>query len=233
MKKLLSIAVAALASAAIAELVNVADVGITAVSTTLENTIVAVPYESLRGITSGTIAVADVVKTDGLPGGTILYAYDKNSNSYYAWGIDNGAWVPAATVTKDTPKPASSAGSANYTVSTGSAIWLCLPSVPNGTQTFYLYGKYVAPGTVAFAAGRNLVANISQSEVSNLADRITGAQKGDMIIAPDGTMYTNSRKGRWVSGGETPTIGLPTIAAGQGFWYIAKGAGSINWGAIQ
>ena len=232
MKKLLSIAVAALASAAIAETVSVADVGITAVQTSLQNTIVAVPYESLRGITSGTIAVADVVKTDGVPANTILYAYDAAQNKYYAWGISNGEWTPAAVASKTETRPASDQPDAGYTVSTGSAIWLCLPSVPDGTQTFYLYGKYVAPGTVAFAAGRNLVANISQSAVSDLAARITGAQKGDMIIAPDGTMYTNSRKG-WVSGGEKPTIGLPTIAAGQGFWYIAKGAGSINWGAIQ
>lgn len=230
MKKLLSIAVAALASAAIAETVDVATVGITAVSTTLENTIVAVPFESLRGITAGTIAVQDVVKTDGLPPGTILYAYD--NGSYYAWGIDNGAWVPASTVTKDTPTPTSAPGATTYTVSTGSAIWLCLPAAPSGSQTFYLYGQYVAPGSVAFAAGRNLVANTTQEAVNNLASRIIGAQKGDRIIAPNGTEYTYGRKG-WVSGGSNPVLGLPPIAAGQGFWYIANSAGSINWGTIE
>ena len=45
MKKLLSIAVAAFATAALSETVPCADVGVTAITTSLKNTIVAVSYD--------------------------------------------------------------------------------------------------------------------------------------------------------------------------------------------
>ncbi len=151
MKKLLSVAVSSLAMAAMA--VDVATVGVTEVTTTLKNTIVAVPFEKLGG---GDINVHDIVKTTGLPEVTQLYVF--NGGNYKGWLCQNGAWQAMTTAsTIDGITVGTPAGT--ETMVAGSAIWLVLPEVPTSEQKFIVYGAYKTGVTSAIAPGTNLIAN--------------------------------------------------------------------------
>ena len=81
MKKLLSITVASLAFAAVADYAA-PQIGVTTITATSKNTIIPVPFKALSDGTSG-ITVTDLVKTNGLPNNTWLLAY--NGTNYSSW----------------------------------------------------------------------------------------------------------------------------------------------------
>lgn len=228
MKTLLSIAVASLAVAAVADSYS-PTIGVTAVTTDKRNTIVAVPFDSLNGVEG--IPANELVKTAGLTEGTSLYIY--NGSSYSAWTLVSGQWV--AAISASTAKPVGAgtpdAGSSAPLVA-GSAIWLVRPEADTAaSKTFYIYGKWKNPTSKAVVAGAQLVANPLQS-VLNLAGKIDNPQAGDEIVtATDGVseryayrVNKKTKQGMWRRDGEEAT--LPTIPAGQGFWYVAAAAGA-------
>lgn len=228
MKTLLSIAVASLAVAAVADSYS-PTIGVTAVTTDKRNTIVAVPFDSLNG--GEGIPANELVKTAGLTEGTSLYIY--NGSSYSAWTLVSGQWVAAISASTAKPEGAGTpdAGS-SAPLAAGSAIWLVRPAADDAaSRTFYIYGKWKNPASKTVAAGAQLVANPLQSEL-NLAGKIANQTAGDEIVtatdgAPQRYVWRVNKKtnvGMWRKDNAEAT--LPTIPAGQGFWYVAAAAGA-------
>lgn len=236
MKKLLAIAVASVALASVAAYTPTT-VGVTAVTTTSKNTIVAVPYTAIA--TGSAIAVKDLVKAANLPNGTFLYVY--NGSSYYAWQSDKdaGTWTGVTTVsTVDGVSVAQ--GTDSVTLATGSALWVVLPETPASSQTIYVYGNAALEATEsAVAGGTTLVANPTSSKA---AIGVTTAALNDEILIPNGSgdfdryTYKSSKStgtSSWRKDGVVAS--LPSIDAGRGFWYVrAANAGSatITWTAV-
>ena len=100
MKKLLSVSIAALAFAAVADdpVYSPIQVGVTeiATSTTQTDYIIPVPYQTI-GSTTSAVSVHDLVKAANLPEGTKLYHY--NGASYQVWEALGGTWTPPSVVT--------------------------------------------------------------------------------------------------------------------------------------
>ena len=236
MKKLLAMAISTGALAALA--VDVATVGVTEVTTTNQNTIVAVPFEKLGG---GDIDVHDIVKTTGLPVGTQLFVF--NGSSYTAWTIDQGTpnkWTGLTTASKVDGVDILPPQSTEYNLAAGSAIWLVLPTAPaaNTPQKFIVYGAYKTGVTSKVVKGANLVANPLQGK----AEFVYDATDGDTIVVPNdfaapkyyyyGTINENKC---WYSKGEgrfaKPVVGAPVLEIGRGFWYVSKNAddGEMSW----
>ena len=222
MKKLLSIAVATLAVAAVADYTP-QQVGVTAVTTTLKSTVVSVPFTSLAG---GNISAKELVKTTNLASGTILYVFQ--NNAYTGWVLSENQWIPATSASTidgvNVGVPAT-----DQKLNAGDAIWLVRPSGDTGSKTFYIYGtpagltSKTILATTGGDAVYNLVANPLQSDATISIETVVA---GDEIIIPgDGlpTRYIYKTKrdgtgGTWRCNGQAAS--LPTIAVGQGFWYI-------------
>lgn len=249
-KQLLAALLAATATAAIAEetVASSNAIGIMEVSSDKARTIVAVPWTAIG---TGNVAIGDLVLTDNLTTGDILYAYDVDTGTYKAWQLNNGAWVSGTSVTLDGASAASESAGA-YTVARGSAFWLerQTPTASGSAKTFYLLGQ-VAEGTATtpFTAGSssgskwNLVANPTLA--AKTLSVITSPSANDEIIfvAADGkpTKYawkTVNNVTGWAtqvaSEGPRPvkrwTLVNESIPVGQGFWYVSTGAApTINW----
>ena len=224
MKKLLSLSLASLAFAAVADIT----VGVTAISTTTKNTIVPVPYSKIG--TNTAIAPKELVKAKNLPNGTMLYVF--NGTSYYAWRQDGGAWVIPDYASTEKISGVTVETTDSCTLAKGSALWVVLPTA--ASQTIYVYGDGVAPATSStVAAGNSLVANPLQTAASFT---VTGATTGDIITIPSDsgapTLFRyNGTKWRTFGPGIAPADASLSVAAGQGFWYSAKGQVTINWTA--
>ena len=227
MKKLLSAAVAAVSIAAMADINYSPTIGVTQITTTNKNTIVAVPFTSLAGDTA--ISVKDLVCTNGIDVGSWIYVF--KDNSYKAWQLADTGWAAATTAVEgDSGYSIPVAGDEN--VASPGAIWVILKDAPQtGTpKSIYIYGNYTNQATqVTVAAGNNLIANPLQSD-ANIT--IANPAALDQIIVPnDGSpeMYSYTKKGKWVKvEGLTRTEGTPTVKAGQGFWYFSKGNGATS-----
>lgn len=235
MKKLLAMAISTGALAALA--VDVATVGVTEVTTTNRNTIVAVPFEKLGG---GDIDVHDIVKTTGLPVGTQLFVFNGSSSSYTAWTIDGSTpnqWTGLEIASLDGVQVAKGV---DYELAAGSAIWLVLPTAPaaNTPQKFIVYGAYKTGVKSRIVKGNNLIANPLQGK----AEFVYNATDGDTIVVPNdfaAPKYyyygTISGKECWYSKGEgrfaKPVEGAPVLEIGRGFWYVSKNAdnGEMSW----
>lgn len=236
MKKLLSIAFASLAVAAMAEGETQFSpvIGVTKISTTNKLTIISVPFASLNG--GGNISVKDLVSTKGLEDNTWVYVFA--NNAYTAWKYTSTGGWQGAVQASDTLGVNTGAAEANQTVASPGAIWIDLPSVPAaGTpKDIYIIGNFDNPPTTqAITTGNNLVANPVQG---NATFSFSGTPaKGDVVIIPCDVLperytYTTSRKG--VSGWYKNNVitELPTIGAGLGFWFIRSensGVTAVNW----
>jgi len=229
MKKLLSLSLASLAFAAVADIT----VGVTAISTTTKNTIVPVPYSKIG--TSEEIAPKELVKAANLPTGTMLYVF--NGTSYYAWENDgNGAWIVPDTVSTPVAGVNVSATVDSFTLNKGSALWVVLPDADNYSQTIYVYGNGASTATTStVSAGNCLVANPLQTAASFTVDN---AKSGDIITIPSDsgapTLFRyNGTTWRTFGPGIAPANASLSMAAGQGFWYSAQGNVTINWTEAQ
>ena len=233
MKKLLSVSLATLAFAAVADYQPVT-VGVTAIPTTTKNTIVAVPYSVIGS--NEAIAPSNLVKSANLPADTMLYVF--NGTSYYAWKRSSaGTWIaPDIAGTPKIDGVSISAGTDSVTLDKGSAFWIVLAGDGPYSTTIYVYGNGVSPATTSTVkAGANLVANPTASE-ANIS--VTPAV-GDQVLVPSGDdvvryTYKTSRSGTsdWRCDGAA--VSLPSISAGKGIWYVrASGAAdaTITWTA--
>lgn len=228
MKKLISVAFASLAAVAVASSYS-PNIGVTQISTTNKNTIVAVPFTSLSN--GDNISVTDLVCTNGLESGTYIYVF--KDNSYKAWSLGDSGWVPANIATLGSEISTPAAG--DDLVASPGAIWVILKTAPVEAKTFCIYGQYTNVTESAIVAGSNLIANPLQSAASV---SVAMPVAGDQIIIPGDSnpvSYTYSKKrnaetGNWTSNGAVAT--LPSVAVGQGLWYVRKSgsaATTITW----
>lgn len=222
MKKLLSIAIAALAAAVVADTTG-NEVGVTKVTTTNVNTVVAVSYTKLADGTA--IPVGQLVKAKNLPSGTQLYTY---VDGQYAAFVRNNAGTGWDAGTGNNTPP--------ETLANGSAIWIVLPEPPAVSQDIYIYGKYEASVSQTVSAGANLLANPLQTSATLNVEPV----KGDIIQIPndngvtDQYMWTQKKSEAAPSWHKNNVIAeLPAISAGVGFWYVRKsGSANVSWTAV-
>lgn len=219
MKMTLSLSVAAFALAAMADYSPT--IGVTEITTTNKNTIVAVPFTSLSN--GGDLSVTDLVCTNGLAVGTSIYVF--KNNGYKAWMLDASGWEAAATVPEGAEYSKPESG--DDLVSSPGAIWVVLTAAPATSQPIYIYGQYTnATETTITTGANNLVANPLQSKA--VVGFTGNPVRGDAIIIPhDGTpeSYTYGKKG-WTSDGASAT--LPNIEVGQGFWYVCNSTSTVT-----
>ena len=230
MKKLLSVSLATLAFAAVAEYQPIT-VGVKAIPTTTKNTIVAAPYSAIGS--NEPIAPKDLVKSANLPENTMLYVF--NGTSYNAWKRSAaGTWTTPDTVGTKINGVNIVAGTDSVTLNKGSALWVVLPDAESYSETIYVYGDGVSPATTStVSAGANLVANPTAEE-ANIS--VTPAV-GDEVLIPSGNdvvryKYTTSRSGTSAWRCDGAATDLPSVLAGKGIWYVrASGAAQaeITW----
>lgn len=222
MKKLLSLAVATFAFAAMADYTG-QTIGVTKITTTNQNTIVAVPFTSLTNSLAD-ISANDLVSPVGLPPETVLQVF--KNDQYYGWQLDQDTGWVAVADSSTTP----AAVIANSTIACGGAIWVVLPAAPSTPQDIYIYGDFSnEPTESAIVAGANLIANPLQSDATFT---LAGTPiKGDQIIIPNDSnpeSYTYSKKGKWTGDGAAVDISSLSIKVGQGFWYVRKDGSEVS-----
>ena len=221
MKTILSLAAASLALVAIAE--PSPTIGVTQISTTNKNTLVAVPFTSLTNSTVA-LSVKDLVCTNGLDLGTWIYVH--TGSAYAAWKLEATGWTAAVSQTSGGQIIDASAADANQTVNYGTSFWIVLPEAPAaGTpKTFCIYGNATAlPSSPAITAGVNFVANTTQTDAML---GVSGMVAGDEIVIPqDGAnlryqygISKKTTKGNWLNNGAIADS--IQVKCGQGFWYI-------------
>ena len=240
MKKLLSIAVCASAVAAFATDTEIplGDVGVTAITSSYTNTVVAVSYKEL-GDGDGNITISNIVKTANLEVDDLLYVFKDGKYQSYTLKSSGGVkyWDRTAdyVIGSNGQLTSDSTPAANIaTLAAGEGIFLVRPNGWTGANfTFYIYGKPSGATTATVGAGKTaLVGNPTQTAKAPVS--ISGATAGDQILVPTNNkvgMQTYSYNGTvWSTriGGARQT-GLPSIPAGTGFWYVAKSAVTINW----
>ena len=248
MKKLLSIAVASVAVAALADPFSPA-IGVTQITTSLKNTVIPVQFSSL---TNGNVTADSLVCTNGLPNGTCLYIFDGTSQSYSAWVLGNTGWVGAKRAGVDGIDAAAAAE--GQVLAAGSALWISLPEAEE--TTFSLYGKVASVTNTTIVGGTkaepkyNLVCNPTgaQMEYSTLIDKLSALNpvKGDtaspLIGECKGNFVYDGTAWKFITNNEGSVVVL-TMAEFYGlfgedekfpargaFWYVSKGgAGTISW----
>lgn len=253
MKKTLSIALCAAAVSAFADPteVELGAVGVTAITTSLSNAIVAVSYDDLAG-GSGMI-VSNFVKTTNLTEGDQLAIFNnrtgtegiydtwvlkKNGSNALYWEKNEKTYMVGTNgqLKEGTGTPASS-----ITNAVGTGIWLVRqkPTDNNVAIPFYIYGKPVSDLVSHIKAGTwTLVGNPTQKTKVKIGPQpegnvntnavVTGAQTGDQIVTvgANGTLryfvYVEGEGLGW-------TDGLPDIDPGIGFWILTQAATTITW----
>ena len=257
MKKILSIALCAAAVSAFADGASPANdvvlgtVGVTEITTSLSNAIVAISYDDLAG---GQMVYSNLVKTANLTEGDKLVEF--RDNKYTGWVLEksgnvlywreqneflvdgSGNQINLISPTADTVRGA-----------VGKGIWLVRqnPTDEKGdAKPFYIYGKPVNdPKTTIVGSKINLVGNPLTRDVELTAAKFVSDPEGsapadgDRIEIPGGDgvlgrlVYTyNEKVAAWITFGSDhmPTTGNPTIPANLGFWYVSKGSGfKIDW----
>ena len=235
MKKILSVVLASLAVAAIADPSYSPQIGVTALSLSQKNNIIPVQFTSL---TNGNVTAAALVCTNNIPVNSHLYVYDATSG-YSAWTLSASGWQ--ALDTASTADGISAGVPADgQTLVAGTAIWLSFPA--ERTVTVSIYGKVTNSYSVEIAEGTKaspknyLLCNPTGTEAS-LSAKFTGTPAvGDTIrLIGDGSAatYTYGGSAGWykILPNTKPTQSpLPTIAGHQGFWYMSKGGtGTFAW----
>ena len=247
MKKLLSVSIAALTFAAVADpaVYSPIQVGVTEIATTTSQTdyIIPVPYQTIGSTTP--VSVHDLVKAANLPTGTKLYHY--NGTSYQVWEVSSGTWIaPDVAATPAIAGTSLTAGSSDVTIAVGSALWVVFGTgYPEADQKIYVYGSPVATKTTTISeTGKTyLLSNPTDEKISDLATKLASiAGKGDKILplgedfsgyyAYDGSHWNKVEETTPTQTTVTEGVDLPELDAYAGFWYVNKSAGSgttIEW----
>ncbi len=230
MKKVLTIAAASLALAALADY-TAPKIGVTKITTSSINTIIPVPYYALSNGTSA-VTAKDLVKTKGLADNTWMLSY--NGSSYSSWMLKSGAWTSAQYVNSALPSSVTvSAGADSATLAAGGAIWIILPSATS--TDIVVYGAYSESVTSTVTSGKtNLICNPTSSEKTPTIGFTPANKDKIVVIGSEGTdtyVYsTATDPDGWKQYGKSGTASLPSIPAYGGFWYISKGgSGTISW----
>ena len=234
MKKILCGILCASACAAVASVEQVVStVEVRAVNSGYTNTIVAIPGLDLG--TGGELAISNLVKTTNLLAGDRLVAF--SGDNYESWELNaSGVWEKnSALITVDGNGNVSEregTSASLMTLGVGSGIWLS--RVASGaSNAFYVYAQQPTSysTTIPAADGTSLVGNPTQG---NAAPNVDGCVNGDKILVPTSGMpktYTYDGTSWKYRSGFTEKTGLPTIAAGTGFWYVKAGSNvvTISW----
>ena len=247
MKKLLSIVLCAAAVSAFGDTpVSLGQVGVTAITTSLSNAIVAVSYDDLTG--GAGIVVSNFVKTTNLTKGDQLVIF---TNGFYeAWTLASNEMTHVQYWEKPTVKLTINAqgkleesegtSAADVAQSVGTGIWLVRqnPIAANGsTNTFYIYGKPVSnPKSTTVAGAWTLIGNPNQTEVTIGKDAVSKATDGDQIVVPvppDGKLcyytYKSTKGWRTTNGTQWVDDNPPKLGAGLGCWIWTQATCTINW----
>lgn len=247
MKKILSIALCAAAVSAFGETVTVlGQVGVTAITNSLSNTIIAVSYDDLAG--GPGMVVSNLVKTTNLTKGDQLAVFNGGTGMggiYDTWVLAenaNGAlyWEKSDktfTVEADGQlKEGTGTAASGITNAVGTGIWLVRqnPIDTNGnTNSFYIYGKPVSNPTSTTVAGNwTLIGNPKQEQIDLKDVSVKGVASGDLIVAIDANgkpqYYINNGTG-WIAniGGTATSLG--PIGAGMGVWIKTDAEATIQW----
>lgn len=207
-----------------------AAVSVIPITTSQKVTAVAVPFLEMDD--SGNVSVAHLVKTANLAAGDLLYVYQ--NGLYECWVLENNAWTKQdKTFTVDgygqlIEGKGEDALDAKREVGTG----FLLKRGSASPVTFYVYGKPSTTTSMTLTANtKTLVGNWT---MTSKAPTITNPTAGDAIVIPNDNLGMrctyNGTKWYHISGNK-PTEGIPSIAAGTGFWYVTA-AGStptISW----
>ena len=250
MKKLLSIVLCAAAASAFAEgesaVAELGTVGVTAITTSLSNAIVAVSYDDLAG--GQGIVVSNFVKTTNLTKGDQLAVFTNGVYSTWTLKQVGGETGPKYweknekefTVDSDGKlKAGTGTAAADVAQAVGTGIWLVRQNPKDNENhpiPFYIYGKPASNPTVNLEAGKwNLVGNPLQSRAT-----ISGIfSDGDEIVVPiepAGLLrryeYTTTEKGwRRVGKDDAWEYVSPVLQPGLGCWIRTKKGGTISWSA--
>ena len=232
-------------------------VGVTAITTSLSNAIVAVSYDDLAG--GEGIVVSNLVKTTNLTVGDQLAVF--TNGVYSTWrleqvGGDTGPkyWAKNEkefTVDSDgklTQGEGTAASTVTQTVGTG--IWLVRqkPIADGGsTNTFYIYGKPTTSKVSTIADHKwTLIGNPRQTRVKigtvEAADTVVvkGAADFDQIVVPvppNGELgyYTFKTGKGWRTtkldekGNSVWDATPPTLDPGLGCWIYTASDATIEW----
>ena len=233
MKKILTIAVASLAIAAVADTYS-PQIGVTTLDFTHKNNIIPVQFTSLAG--SGNVAADALVCTNNIPLGSNLYIYQ--NNAYTAWTLGTDGWeardIEGSAADGIYSKPGIPAG--DQVLAVGSAIWLSLNGSTSATVSFY--GKVASSTNSTIEAGKcNLLANPTGGSVDIIAKIGNNASAGDVIrlVGSQEQISRNKDATKWgkfnpMTGGVDEVTSL-SVSSYQGFWYYSKGSANItiNW----
>lgn len=257
MKKILSIALcaAAVSAFAVPAEVELGAVGVTAITSSLSNTIVAISYNDLAG--GSGMVYSNLVKTTNLTVGDRLVEFrdDKytgwvlalaESGNVKYWKETNEIFVDGSghqinliSSTADTVRGA-----------VGTGIWLMRqnPKDTSGNPLpFYIYGKPVSSKITTTQAGKwNLLGNPNETGSFSGFTPVVG----DQIAIPvdngfrtyrcrvkDGKTqwfyetYSTSEDGKTATATATATkvYGPPSVDAAKGLWYYTRDSQTINW----
>ena len=239
MKKLLSIVFCAATVSVFGETtVSLGQVGVTVITNSLKNTIVAVSYNDLAGGTG--MVVSNFVKTTNLTTDDQLAIF--TNGEYTTWTLrQNGTAGPkyweknekAFKVGMDGKLTVESGEAASdITRAVGTGIWLVRqnPTDKDGKAIpFYIYGRPVSDPVSHISANTwTLVGNPLQDQVTIGPSTVSGVQTGDQIVtaAEDGRLHYYTFTGsQW-----THPI---TIGPGIGFWIKTQAEATITWMASK
>ena len=199
----------------------VATIEVRAITSSLTNTIVAIPGLDLA--TGDDLAISNMVKTTNLAAGDKLVAFD--GERYETWTLreDGGKhWEKTSqkiTISASGAESGVGTAASLYTLPVGKGIWLSRTA--SGTSSpFYVYAQQPASTGTTIAAGVK-AALVGNPTATDKAPTVLDMVDGDQIAVPQaGTLkqYTYiTELGGWRSGASKT---LPSIAAGTGFWYI-------------
>lgn len=252
MKKLLSIVLCAATASTLAADETAATeavlgaVGVTEITSSLQNTIVAVSYDDLAG--GSGMVVSNFVKTTNLTeddqlaifnngeGGEIYdtWVLRKNDQGVLYWAKNDKTFYVDANGLREGEGTSASA----VTNAVGTGIWLCRKEKPSGSFKFYIYGKPSSATTFTTTAGAlMLVGNPKQVQVTVGPTTVTGAEQGDQVVAVDEAgklcyyTFLNSTKG-WCTtkaDGSWDFDKHPKLPAGCGCWIRTAKVATINW----
>lgn len=218
------------------------EVGVTAISSSLTNTIVAVSYDDLGG---SDMVVSNLVKTTNLTVGDKLAVFN-NSKTYDTWVLAAGTGGAKYWAKQD--KTYTVDGNGQLTVNTGvdaattflgvgTGFWLTRQNPTQGGSAvpFYLYGKPASAKSVTVPADSwALVGNPTQNPVTIGKDWVAASNNDQLVLfGTNGKLWyytyregkgwrTTDEKGEW-------DYTAPVIGAGLGFWIRLANGTTINW----
>lgn len=248
MKNLLSIVLCAVAASAFGGDATLGTIGVTAISSRLTNTIVAVSYDDLTG--GSGIVISNFVKTTNLTVDDQLAVF--SNGKYEVWTlvqpVNEGPkfWQKNETQFfvdgggQLTSQSGTEASLVSRSVGTG--IWLIRQNPTDGSgnaKPFYIYGKPSTEMSIRTTPEKwNLVGNPTQGDVTITDDIVSGAQTGDRILVPAAAglvdyRYKMGKGWRAIADASGNWGDPPTVTAGTGFWIMTASAVTITWSAAQ